>query len=304
MNWASPSIAIILETAIWPNLYNECGCRDIPLVMASARVSPKSVRGYRWLVSLFRDTLSHGIVIAAQSRADADRFVSIGANPDRTHVTGNIKFDFQLTDGVREHGEALRAANAAGRPVWIAASTHTGEEEIVLDAHRQARQTLTDALLVLVPRHPERFQGIATMLEERGFKYARHSRQERCIPATQVLLVDTMGELMAFYAASDVAFVGGSLVDIGGHNLLEPAALSLPMITGPHNYNAQDIADLFIAANLICEVDDATSLAAAVVYLLQNPDECADQGEGARSLIENNRGTLDRLMVLIEPLLD
>jgi 3-deoxy-D-manno-octulosonic-acid transferase len=268
-NWCKPAIAIIMETELWPNLYHECGRRKVPLVLASARVSPKSIGRYRALVSLFRETLSHGIVIAAQTPADAERFLLLGASPERTHVTGNIKFDFELPEGVVAEGAAFRAANAADRPVWVAASTHAGEEEIVLQAQRLLQAKIPAALLILVPRHPERFAGIAALLDKQGLDYVRRSTGQVCSADTEVLLGDTMGELMKFYAASDIAFVGGSLVNgIGGHNLLEPAALRLPMITGPYNYNAADIAQSLIEVGVVQVVENATELAATVVALV------------------------------------
>ncbi|MGI9289762.1 MAG: 3-deoxy-D-manno-octulosonic acid transferase, partial [Gammaproteobacteria bacterium] len=183
-DWCNPSIAIILETELWPNLYHECGEREVPLVLASARVSEKSVGRYRMLVSLFEKTLSHGIVIAAQTQMDADRFVSIGASVDKAHLTGNIKFDFELPAGVSEEGQALRQQYAADRPVWVAASTHAGEEEVIIEAHRQVLQKYPDALLILVPRHPERFDGIAAMLEKQKISFVRRSAGSVCDQST------------------------------------------------------------------------------------------------------------------------
>lgn len=302
-DWCRPAITIILETELWPNLYRECGLRDVPLVLASARVSPKSIGRYRMLVSLFKETLSHGIVIAAQTEADAERFLSLGSNPERTHVTGNIKFDFELSPGVLERGRELRAANAPERPVWIAASTHANEEEIVLAAHREVQRKKPDALLVLVPRHPERFDGIASQIEKQGFDYVRRSLNQGCTVRTEVMLGDTMGELMDFYAAADVAFVGGSFVKVGGHNLLEPAALKLPMIVGPYNYNSQDIADLFIDAGVAKVVLDGNGLAAEVIDLLNDPAKRLRLGEQAEAIIHDSRGALARLLELLKPLL-
>ncbi|MCP4929870.1 MAG: 3-deoxy-D-manno-octulosonic acid transferase [Gammaproteobacteria bacterium] len=303
-NWCRPQIVIILETELWPNLYHECGEREVPLVLASARVSPKSIGRYRWLVSLFKKALSHGIVIAAQTPADAERFVSIGANPERTHVTGNIKFDFEFPKGVLEQGSKFRQAYMPGRPVWIAASTHANEEEIVLEAHKQVRNKFPDALLILVPRHPERFAGVAALLNKQKISFVRRSSGSTLEADNIVLLVDTMGELMSFYAAADVAFVAGSLTpDVGGHNLLEPAALQLPMITGPYNYNSQDIADLFHTNGLSAVVTDAESLADTVSALLADPDESKRQGVVAEALIKNSRGALDRLLKLLDPLI-
>ena len=302
-DWCRPAITIILETELWPNLYHECGRRKVPLVLASARVSPKSIGRYRTLVSLFKETLSHGIVIAAQTEADAERFLLLGANPKRTHITGNIKFDFALPDGVVEQGAEFRATYAANKPVWVAASTHANEEEIVLQAHRLVQEKIPEALLILVPRHPERFDGVASLVDRQGFRFVRRSTGESGNADTELVLGDTMGELMAFYAASDVAFVAGSLVKIGGHNLLEPAALRLPIITGPYTYNAADIAALFQEDGVARVVNDAPELAAAVSELLFDPIERERLGNRAEALTEQSRGALARLLALLKPLL-
>jgi len=302
-DWCRPSITIILETELWPNLYRECGRRRIPLVLASARVSPNSIGRYRALVSLFKETLSHGIVIAAQTEADAERFLLLGANPNRTHVTGNIKFDFALPKGVAAKGAELREVYAGDKLVWVAASTHASEEEIVLQAHRLIQEKYPEALLILVPRHPERFDQVATLIDRQGFRFVRRSTGRMGAADTELVLGDTMGELMGFYAAADVAFVGGSLVKIGGHNLLEPAALRLPILTGPYTYNAADIAELFLAAGVARVVNDAPQLANAVTELFADPDERKRLGNKAEALSEQSRGALARLLALLEPLL-
>jgi 3-deoxy-D-manno-octulosonic-acid transferase len=297
-----PRLAVILETELWPNLYHECGQRGVPLVLASARISPRSVGRYRLLVSLFRETLSHGIVIAAQSASDAERFKSIGANPARTHVTGNIKFDFEVPETLIAQGRELRAKHAPNRPIWIAGSTHEGEEEIMLDAHAEVRRELGDALLILVPRHPNRFEAVGALLRRRGVPFVARSRRQPSGPHTEVLLVDTLGELMAFYAASDVAFVAGSLVPIGGHNLLEPAALRLPILVGPHNFNSEDIARLLIQVGAANVVTDGRELAAEVLRLLKDAPARDEMGGAGRRALDENRGALQRLLALIDPL--
>jgi 3-deoxy-D-manno-octulosonic-acid transferase len=299
-----PQVAIIIETELWPNLYAECGRRRVPLVLASARISPRSVRRYRRLVSLFRETLSHGIVIGAQSQADADRFLSIGANPERTHVTGNIKFDFQLPDDVRTKGEDWRREQAPQRPVWVAGSTHEGEESIVLEAHAALRRTHPDALLVLVPRHPGRFAEVRQLLDRRGVDWVGRASGGDVTAGVEVLLGDTMGELMTFYAGADVAFVAGSLVPIGGHNLLEPAALGKPILTGPFNFNGEDIFQKLLEAGAVSMTQDAAALAERLVVLVD--DEVARREQGARGLavLEANRGAMKRLLGLLEPILD
>ena len=299
----NPSAALVMETEIWPNLYRGCGIRGIPLILVSARISPKSIRGYRKLLPLIRETLSHGIIIASQSQQDADRFLSLGANPARTCVMGNIKFDLRHDEDVVLKGQAERARLFGERPVWIAASTHEGEEELVLDVHEALRVRHDDLLLVLVPRHPERFAAVRELIRQRGFSMV--SRTEGCAAGeAAVFLCDTMGEVPVFYAASDVAFVAGSLVPIGGHNLLEPAALGVPVVTGPHNFNAQDIADLFIGMGACLRVEGPDELVEAVSELLANPDEAARLGRAGQKVLEDNRGALERLLVLLEPLLE
>lgn len=298
-----PRLAIILETELWPNLYRECGRRQVPLVLASARLSPRSVGRYRLLGRFLRETLAHGAIVGAQSAEDAARFRAIGAAPGRTHVTGNIKFDFALPADLEMRGRELRAAYADRRPVWICGSTHGVEEEILLEAHAIVRREIPDALLVLVPRHPPRFQEVAALLERRQVSFVRRSDGGTGAAHAQVLLVDTLGELLQFYAAADVAFVGGSLVPVGGHNLLEPAALGLPVLTGPHTFNAVEVARLLQEAGAVGTVHGVPDLAASVLALLRDPAERERIGAIGRAAVERNRGALARLLALIEPLL-
>ena len=299
----NPELALIMETEIWPNLYRGCGVRKIPLILVSARISPRSVRGYRRLLPLIRDTLSHGIIIAAQSEADAERFRSLGASPMRTSVTGNIKFDIELPPDLVARGDDMRLQVFGDRPVWIAASTHDQEEQQVLEAHRRLKEQHPNLLLVLVPRHPERFAQVRELIRRFGFNCVARTEKRRCSEATEVFLGDTMGEVPLFYAASDIAFVGGSLVPIGGHNLLEPAALGLPVITGPHVYNAQDIADMFLELGACHLVNNSTELADAVGELLASPQEAAAQGGKGKDIVQQNRGSLARLLDLLDPLI-
>jgi len=298
-----PDLALIMETEIWPNLYRGCGVRDIPLILVSARISPKSVDSYHRFLPLFRDTLSHGIIIAAQSEADADRFRSLGASAVRTWVTGNIKFDIELPGDLVQRGRDLREQVFGNRPVWVAASTHDQEEQQVLDAHRQLREKYPELLLVLVPRHPERFAIVRDLIIKEKFDTVSRTDERLCSASTSVFLGDTMGEVPLFYAASDIAYVGGSLVEIGGHNMLEPAALGLPVISGPHVYNAQDIADMFVELGACHIVNDAQELAIVVNQLLENPQKAVDQGGKGREIVQQNRGSLSRLLGLLEPLI-
>ncbi|MEP7243231.1 MAG: lipid IV(A) 3-deoxy-D-manno-octulosonic acid transferase [Gammaproteobacteria bacterium] len=301
-NKVRPRIAVIFETELWPNLYYECGRRRVPLVLASARLSARSMTRYTRFLTLFRQVLSHGIV-AAQGEDDAARFRSLGADPTRTHVTGNLKFDFVLPPDVSTKGHELRELYAPGRPVWVAGSTHGGEEELMLEAHRQVRRVHPNALLVLVPRHPLRFAEVGAWLEKQKVRFIRRSNPSARTPDIEVILVDTLGELLDFYAMGDVAFVGGSLVTVGGHNLLEPAALGLPVLAGPHNFNSADVAKILIDSGAAEIVKDSTELAQRVAALLSNPAERARIGALGRAAVEANRGALDKLLSLIDPLL-
>ena len=302
-NSLNPEIALILETEIWPNLYHECGRRKIPLILVSARISPKSVSSYRKFLPLFRETLSHGIDIAAQSEADAERFRSLGAAPERTWMTGNIKFDIELPADLEERGVALRRDNFENRPVWVAASTHDREESQVLHAHKLVREQFPDAILVLIPRHPERFATVRANLHKDGYNFISRTEGLPCTPDAEVYLVDTMGEVPLFYAAADVAFVGGTLVPVGGHNLLEPAALRKPVVTGPHLFNTQDIADKFEKVGASITVNNAGQLGSAVADLFSSKESAQDIGNRGFEIIQQNRGALERLLRLIEPLI-
>jgi len=297
-----PSLAVVMEREIWPNLFGECERRRIPILLASARISERSAVRHQKFATLFRDALSGNVTVAAQTSQDAQRYRSIGAQ--RVLVTGNVKFDIEVPQAAREAGETLRAAQFENRLVWVAGSTHDGEEQQLLAAHRAVTAQRPDALLVLVPRHPNRFEAVRAWLKSEQVQYAARSRQEVVTPATSVLLVDTLGELMMFYAAADIAFVGGSLIaTVGGHNLLEPAVLERPILVGPHNFNAPDIAQLMIDSGAAREVHSAEQLAAAILELGADRAARADMGARANAIVTANRGALSRVMELIEALL-
>jgi 3-deoxy-D-manno-octulosonic-acid transferase len=302
-----PRIAVIFETELWPNLYHECGRRRVPLVLASARLSPRSVGRYRRLGALFRETLARGVVVAAQAEGDASRFRSLGSDPDNTYVTGNLKFDFSVPKDIAERGRSLRAYYAGGRPVWVAGSTHGGgEEEALIEAHKIIRGREPRALLVMAPRHPNRFGEVAAQLASRGARFIRRSQTPAAGTAAEadILLLDSLGELLDFYAAADVAFVGGSLVPIGGHNLLEPAALGLPILTGPNNSNSEEAARQLIALGAVEVVQGPQDLAERVVTLFADPEKRARMGAQGSDFVAANRGALTKLLGLVVPLIE
>jgi len=294
-----PRLALIMETELWPNLFHQCAAQDIPVIIANARLSPQSAAGYARIGPLVRRTLADVSLIAAQGEADAQRFRALGAVAERVMVMGNLKFDQTLPDDLAARAAELRQQLGAERPVWIAASTHEGEEEKLLDAHARLCETQPDALLLLVPRHPERFPKVAALVQRRGFKLVRRTEGRACEADTDVFLGDTLGELPLFYAAADVAFVAGSLVPVGGHNMLEPAALGVPVLFGPQLFNFVEISSALLAAGAARQIGDAGQLAQVVAALLGDPEQRRVMGEAGRQLVVENRGALARLEVQI-----
>ncbi len=298
-----PRIGIVMETELWPNLFEQCQRRDMPVLLASARLSAKSVVRYRRFSGVFGGMIADTL-IAAQTPEDAQRFLAIGADRAKTRVVGNVKFDIDLDEASMQRGRQLRASLWGDRPVWIAGSTHAGEEDQVLDAHAELLVDRPDALLLLVPRHPERFQAVADLIGRRGFRFERRSSGNPVRADSQVLLVDTVGELTTLYAAVDVAFVGGSLVPVGGHNLLEPAALGVPVLTGPYQANAKEIARQLLTQGAALQVDDAHQLAQALRELFADTERRERLGASGRHVIEVNRGSVARLMEWLGPLIE
>jgi 3-deoxy-D-manno-octulosonic-acid transferase len=303
LNRVRPRLALIVETEIWPNLYYACRRRGIPLMIVNARLSERSMRGYRPLRALARSALRCVRQIAAQSRTDAARYRLLGADPQQIVITGNMKFDMPIPLGAVAEGAAKREHWGPRRPVWMAASTHEGEELPVLEAHLQVLKRLPDALLLLAPRHPERFRLVEHAVRSLGFSVATHSADE--VPSTshQVFVIDAMGQLMPLFAATDVAFVGGSLVPIGGHNVLEPAALSVPVLVGPHTFNFEEITHSLIQQGGAERVTDAARLGPDVLHLLLDAARRERMGQAAQQVFERERGAVQRIMQLIDGLL-
>jgi 3-deoxy-D-manno-octulosonic-acid transferase len=300
-----PKLAVIMETELWPNHIHQCAKRGIPVALANARLSERSARGYGRFPRLTQPMLAEMSLFAVQTEAEAQRLRDLGARTETVEVTGSIKFDLTIDPQLLERAVELRGQwQALERPVWIAASTHDGEDEVVLAAHRQLLASHPDALLILVPRHPERFNSVFGLCQQQGFATVRRSSGDAVSANTSVLLGDTMGELLFLYALADSAFVGGSLVPNGGHNLLEPAALAKPVLSGPHLFNFLEIAAQLRSAGALQEVEDAEGLAVAVQRLFELPRDAQRMAKAGLTVMRTNQGALQRLLDGLGRLID
>ncbi|MBR9856709.1 MAG: 3-deoxy-D-manno-octulosonic acid transferase [Gammaproteobacteria bacterium] len=298
-----PRALLIMETELWPNWLAACGRKQLPVMVLNARLSARSAKRYHrfhGIFGLLSANISH---IACQHQDDADRFADLGLNPKKLSVTGSIKFDIDYDDDVRRQGQTLREQLGEQRPVWIAASTHEGEDEQLLDAHRQLLSVLPRALLILVPRHPQRFDMVAELVTRQGFTLSRRTNNNR-LPPAQVYLGDTMGELPVMLAAADAAFVGGSLIERGGHNLLEPAALGKPVLTGPSFFNFSDITRQLVDADGAQVVADSDELSRQLHRLLSSPEYSTQMGARALNVVTANQGALVHTLTAIGTQLD
>jgi 3-deoxy-D-manno-octulosonic-acid transferase len=294
-----PRLAVVMETEIWPNLYVAIGRTGVPFVLVNARLSQRSWNGYQPVLPLIRLALAQVSVIAAQSEADARRLRGVGAPVERVSVVGNLKYDLRVPAGLATLARQRRAAWGSARPVWIAASTHEAEESSVLDVHTQLREEFPGLLLVWAPRHPKRFASVASACLQRGFRVRIRSADDLADASTDCFVLDSIGELMGFYAAADVAFIGGSLQAIGGHNVLEPAALSVPSVVGPHTFNFTEATALLRDEGALLQVADAEALARTLAGLLADAPRRQAMGAAGRLAVERERGALARTLDLI-----
>ena len=290
-----PRVGLLIETEIWANLIHACRTRGVPLHLVNARLSEKSFAKYRRFSELARTSLRGLTAIAAQTRDDAQRLAALGA--DHVVVTGNLKFDIEPPAAQLELGKAWRKSYGAGRRVLLAASTRDGEEDLLFGAIE--RIDIPTSLLVIVPRHPQRFNEVAQLIERRGLRYQRRSEEAAVDPRTQVLLGDSMGEMFAYYAACDVAFIGGSLLLFGGQNLIEACAVGKPVLIGPHTYNFAEAAESAIAAGAVRRVATAEELMREARRLLADPGAAARMGEAALAFAKAHQGATRRVLELI-----
>jgi 3-deoxy-D-manno-octulosonic-acid transferase len=291
-----PQLGIIMETEIWPTLYHRARHSGVPLLISNARLSESSVRGYALAGRLIGPTMAGVSGVFAQTQRDAAAFMEIGARQECVQVVGNLKFDILVPASLSETGEMMRASWGVNRPVLVAGSTHAEDESELFEAFKQVLVEHPQALLVVAPRHPERFAAVAEEARELGLAVAQRSACTVPAPATQVLVVDTMGELLGFYAAADLAFVGGTLAPVGGHNLLEPAALAKPLLVGPYTANVREIADQLLAAGAARRVHDRHDLAVTIKQLFSDASGRDRMGQAGQQLVSAGRGALQRTL--------
>lgn len=296
-----PTMAFIVETEFWPNIFRLCDERSIPLVLVNVRVSARSFNGYRRFPRFMRNMLAKAKLVMVQTEGDAARLRTLGASADRMHVTGNLKFDVFPPPDTADRATQLRGQWGETRPVWIAASTHDGEEKIVLKAFEELRERHPNLLLVLVPRHPERFKRVAELCQDSGLQVALRSQNSGALtPGTDVLVGNTMGELTQLYAAADIAFIGGSLVRHGGHNLVEALAVGVPTVFGPHMFNFEQSSSVALKEGAAVQSSDGKQLTAMVAAYLDDPALARRAALAAKKVVETNRGSLQATQSLIE----
>ncbi|MDP2140116.1 MAG: lipid IV(A) 3-deoxy-D-manno-octulosonic acid transferase [Gammaproteobacteria bacterium] len=298
LNTFKPQLLVIMETELWPNIIHYSKASGAKVLVANARLSEKSARGYEKFPKLGKPMLAEIDCIAVQAHNDADRFRRLGVTDSQLQITGSIKFEMDMPESLEDKTRELRSLIEGERPVWIAASTRAesprDEEEKVLAAFQRCLLQIPDLLLILVPRHPERFRAVAKMCTDRGLAVVKRSEKAEVTALTNVLLGDSMGEMLAYFSVSDVAFVGGSLVNTGCHNVLEPAALGLPVFVGPSQFNFQTICEQLEEAGALRTVADEDALADAVIATLRDTDLRRRMGDAGRKLIAENRGALER----------
>ncbi|MBD9361249.1 lipid IV(A) 3-deoxy-D-manno-octulosonic acid transferase [Methylomonas fluvii] len=294
-----PRLAVIMEKEIWPNLFAACAIQAIPLFVINARLSERSARSYRKIPRLVKPALACVQTLAVQTEEDRSRFIEIGAESAQVQVLGNIKFDVTIDAATVAAGQLLKQQLFARRWVWIIASTHQGEEEIFLALYPVLKASIPELLLLIVPRHPERFQAVKKLCEQQGLAVAMRSEQQQHHEQTDVYIADSMGELKMLYAAADLAFVGGSLVPVGGHNVLEPAAIGVPVLFGSEMFNFQEIAERILALEGAMQCRDSQSLTDAVLRLYRDVAFRNRLIDNGRSFVQNNQGATKRVVGLL-----
>jgi len=300
MRCFKPKLAVIMETEIWPNLFVYCGKNNIPLYIINARLSEKSSRGYKKIPSLVHPALAATNLIATQTQDDAERFIKIGADREKVLTLGNIKFDVEIPQATIAQGLQIKADLFRGRFVWMIASTHKDEEAIFLEIYKEIKQKIPELLLVIVPRHPERFADVKKQCEQFQLAVVMRTAGSNVFKATDVYLVDTMGELKMLYAASDVAFVGGSMVPRGGHNILEAAAVGVPVMFGPYMVNFKEIARGVLGHKAAIQCQNKDELINSILALYEQPVYRNALAEKGMEFVRQNQGAIARICEVLD----
>ena len=297
-----PTLALVAENEIWPMLFAACYARDIPVALINARISVRSWRGYQLLSALFQPLLARLCLVAAQSELDAGRFRNLGVSAEQVRVPGNLKFDLELPAEIDDHVLHIRQGLLRHRPAWLAASTHEGEEAMLLRVLQRVRSEHPQLLLILAPRHPVRAEAVLQLCRREGFtNVARRSRGQLPGEDDAVYLLDTLGELLPFCGATEVVFVGGSLVPHGGHNVLEPAALGIPVLIGRHYHNFCDAVEALVEVGAARIVQDTGQLMSSLSQWLSDAELRSAAGRRGRQVLHANRGSTLRLLDDLAP---
>lgn len=294
-----PRMAVIMETEIWPNLFAYCGENKVPLYVINARLSEKSAKGYQRIPTLIASALAHVKLIAAQTQDDANRFIAIGAKAEIVRTLGNIKFDVEVSREIIGQGLQLKDGLFGGRFVWLIASTHKDEERVFLDIYKEIKHKIPELLLIIVPRHPERFEEVKKLCEQHQLAVVMRTSNEVCDWHSDVYLADTMGELKMLYAASDVAFVGGSMVQVGGHNILEASAVGTPVLFGPYMANFKEITEGVLRQGAAIQCRDKNEIIGAVITLHSNSAYSQSLAEKGRVFVRQNQGAINRIFDIL-----
>jgi 3-deoxy-D-manno-octulosonic-acid transferase len=289
-----PKMAVFMEKEIWPNTFAACAAQNIPLFIINARLSERSAKAYQKIPNLVKPALQCVTLIAAQTEADSKRLIEIGALSEQVRVLGNIKFDLNIDDGVLVKGRALKQQNFADRFVWIWASTHHDEEAQLLQVYAHLKSQIPSLLVVIAPRHPERFEVVKKLCQQQGLNTVLRSENTEVSSVTDIYVADSMGELKMLYAAADVAFVGGSLVAVGGHNVLEPALIGTPILFGPQMFNFKEIAERILLEEAAVQCQDLEEIAAAVIKIYADVDYRNMLTAKAKAFVLRNQGATRR----------
>lgn len=299
MQCFKPLIAVIMETEIWPNIFASCGEHKVPLYIINARLSEKSACGYQKIPALISPALARVKLIAAQTQEDATRFIAIGAKTETVRTLGNIKFDIEVSSDIIAQGLQLKADLFNGRFVWLIASTHKDEEIIFLEIYKKIKQKIPELLLVIAPRHPERFVEVKKLCEQHQLAAAIRTSNEGCDQHIDVYLADTMGELKMLYAAADAAFVGGSMAPVGGHNILEAAAVGTPVLFGPYMANFKEIAEGVLRADAAIQCRDENEIISAIIALYTDSACRQSLAEKGKAFVRQNQGAITRIVDIL-----